>query len=130
MLMSISTLKRLIWALGITCLLLFAGGGLLFWNYGWLKIHAAFAEEQTRIFEDMRIKALQSTAPADIAGSLQYVVWYYPSGTKQDLGSRLDRTVERHRAATIREIIAHFRRITGQDLGDSPEPWLQKYEVK
>ena len=32
----------------------------LFWNYGWLKIHVAFASEQTQIFDEMRSEALQS----------------------------------------------------------------------
>ena len=59
-----------------------------------LTIRVAFASEQTQIFEDMRAKALRSDAET-AANCLRYVVWYYPSGSKQEVGSRLDRMVER-----------------------------------
>jgi hypothetical protein len=58
---------------------------------------------------------------------LRYVISYYPSGSKQRTGSKLDRVVERHRTAVVRDIVAHLRRTTGQDLGEGPEPWIQKY---
>ena len=125
--MSISALKRLAIALGVFCAVLFVGSGFLFWSYGWLHVQAAFADEQTHIFDEMRTRALQSTSPPDIAGSLEYVVIYYPSGSKQRAGSKLDRVVERHRAAVVRDIVAHLRHTTGQDLGERPEPWIQKY---
>ena len=100
---------------------------LLFWKYSVLRIKVAFAEKQTEIFEGMRSRALQSTTPVNIASSLSYAVSYYPSYSKQNSGSSLDQIVERHRSAVLREIIAHLRRTTGEDLGDNPEPWLKKY---
>lgn len=128
--MSIPALKRLTVALGVLCVVLFVGSGFLFWSFGWLHVQAAFADEQTKIFDEIRTRALQSTSPADIAGSLEYAAFYCPSGSKQTAGSRLDRVVERHRTAVVRDIVAHLRRTTGQDLGDSPEPWIQKYEQR
>jgi hypothetical protein len=125
--MSIPALKRLAVVLGIFCAVLFVSSGYLFLSYGYLNLQAAFADEQTQIFDEMRTQALQSTAPSNIAGSLEYVVVYYASGSKQRTGSKLDRVVERHRTAVVREIIAHLRRVTGQDLGENPEPWIQKY---
>jgi len=125
--MSIQTLKRLALVLGVLCAVLFVGSGFVFWSYGWLYVRAALADEQTQIFDEMRTQALQSTAPPDIASALEYVVIYYPSGTKQRAGSKLDRVVERHRTAVVRDIVAHLRRTTGQDLGESPETWIQKY---
>ena len=107
--------------------MLFVGSGFLFWSYGYLHLQAAFADEQTQIFDEMRTRTLQSTAPPDIAGSLEYVVIYYPSGSKHRAGSKLDRVVERHRTAVVRDIVAHLRRTTGQDLGKSPDAWIQKY---
>ena len=100
--------------------------GCPYWNYGWLKIHVAFASEQTQIFDEMRTKAMQSD-PAGAAGCLQCVVNYYPSGSKQETGSRLDRIVERERTLAVREIIAHLRVKTNQDLGENPDVWIQKY---
>ena len=128
--MSIPALKRLAAVLGVLCAVLFVASSFLFWSYGWLSVQAAFADEQTEIFDDMRVRALQSIAPPDIASHLDYAVRYYPSGTKQPAGSRLDRVVERHRSAVVRDIIAHLRRRTGEDLGDKPEPWIQKYAEK
>lgn len=127
--MSIPGYKRLTIALSIVCVGLLVLYGCLFWSYGWLKIGVAFASEQTHIFEEMRTKALQSDATG-AAGCLQYVVYYYPSGTKQQSGSRLDTMVERERGRAERDIIACLRSRTGQDLGESPEAWIQKYAPK
>jgi hypothetical protein len=123
---SISGYKRLTIVLGVICCGLLVSFGCLVWNYGWLTIQVAFASEQTQIFEDMRAKALQSD-PAEAAGCLKYVVWYYPSGSKQDAGTRLDRIVERERALAVRDIVTYLRTKTGEDLGDGPEAWIQKY---
>ena len=127
--MSIPGCKRLTIALGVVSVGLLVIYGCLFWSYGWLKIRVAFATEQTQIFEDMRTQALQSDA-AGAAGCLEYVVGYYPSGSKQETGSRLDHMVERERALAVRDIVAYLRTKTGQDLGESPEAWIQKYAKK
>ena len=92
-----------------------------------MQLRTAFADEQTRIFDDMRTRALQSAVPTDIAAYLGYVVSYYPSGTKQPAGSRLDRVVERYRTIVVRDVVAHLRRSTGEDLVGDPEPWIQGY---
>ena len=55
------------------------------------------------------------------------VVGYYPSGSKQEAGFRLDRMVELERTAAARDIVAYLRTKTGEDLGTSPEAWIQKY---
>ena len=124
---AMSNWRRVAIVLGVFCAVLLVGSGFLLWIHGSLHLRTAFADEQTQIFDDMRMRALQSTAAPDIAGSLEYVVFYYPSGSKQRAGSKLDRVVERHRTAVVRDIVAHLRRTTGQDLGDGPEPWIQKY---
>jgi len=127
--MSIPGYKRLTIVLGVVCVGLLVLYGCLFWSYGWLKVRVTFASEQTQIFEEMRTQALQSDATG-AAGCLEYVVGYYPSGSKQETGSRLDRMVERERALAVRDIVAYLRTKTGQDLGESPEAWIQKYAKK
>lgn len=112
--------------LSVALLLVLALAAKLFWDTGMLQVQVAFASEQTGIFDSMRTQALSSDA-AGAAGSLEYVVHYYPSGTKQVAGSRLDGVVERARADAVRAIIAHLRTKTGEDLGDDPEKWIQKY---
>ncbi len=124
--MSIPGYKRVAIVLGVICAGLLVLCGCLFWSYGWLKIRVAFASEQTEIFADMRAKALGSDS-ARAAGCLDYVVGYYPTGSKQETGSRLDRMVERERALAVKDILAYLRAKTGEDLGDSPEAWIQKY---
>lgn len=101
----------------------------LFWSYGSLKIRVAFASEQIKIFDEMRTRALTSD-PAGAAGCLDYVVGYYPSGSKQETGSRLDRLVEHERTLAARDIVAYLRTKTGEDLGESPGAWIRKYAKK
>jgi hypothetical protein len=127
--MSITSYKRLTVSLGIVCVGLLVLSGCLFWSYGSLKIRVAFAGEQAQVFEQMRAQALQSDA-AGAADCLAYVVNYYPSGSKQKTGSRLDGMVERERAFAERDIIAYLRAKTGQNLGENPEAWIQKYAKK
>lgn len=127
--MSISGDKRLTIVLGVACVGLVILCGSLFWRHTWLTIRVAWASEQTRIFDEMRAQALQSDA-AGAADCLQYVVGYYPSGSKQETGSRLDEMVERERTFAVGDIVAHLRKMTGEDLGESPEAWIQKYAQK
>ncbi len=120
---------RLTILLSVICAGLFALTCCLSWNYGWLKIQVAFASDQTEIFDSMRAQATQRD-PKGAAECLEYVVGYYPSGTKQERGSRLDCIVERDRAHAIRAIIECLRSKTGEDLGTSPEAWIKKFVTK
>ncbi len=127
--MSVGSYKRLTIALVVLSVGLLALAGCLLWQYGWLSIRVALASEQMEIFDDMRAKALQSE-PVEAADFLASAIQYYPSGTKQETGSRLDRMVERERSGVVRDIVAHLRVKTGEDLGAAPEPWIQKYAKK
>lgn len=124
--MSIPRYKRLTIALSVVCVGMIALYSCLFWNYARLKIQVASASDQTQIFEQMRVEGLQSD-PVGAAGCLEYVVRYYPSGSKQETGSLLDVIVERERVSAERAIVAYLRTKTGQDLGERPEAWIQKY---
>jgi hypothetical protein len=99
------------------------------WGFLWLRLHLSFASDQTEIFQEMRDRALRSDV-AEAAGCLDYTVNYYPSGTKQEAGSQLDRIVERQRAWAIRDIINYLRFKTGQDLGDDPAVWIRQFASK
>ena len=124
--MSISGYKRLAVVLAFLCCLLAFLSVSLFIAYAPLKLRLAFASEQIHIFDEMRDKALSSDA-SGAAGNLEYVVNYYPSGTKQESGSRLDRMVESARSQSVREILAYLRTKTGEDLGTDPDSWIKKY---
>jgi hypothetical protein len=102
---------------------------VLFWEYVRQKIEVAFASDQIEIFEAMRTRALQSDT-IEAASSLEYAIRYYPSGSKQRTGSRLDKIVERERIKAARDIIAYLRQKTGQDLGEDPEKWGERFVKK
>ncbi len=127
--MSISGYKRLTISLGVVCLGLLALCASLFWSHGWLTLRVAFADEQIEIFHEMRTQALQGNA-SQAAGCLEYVVVYYPSGSKQETGSRLDRIVERERSLAVRDILSFLRSTTGEDLGEDPQLWIQTYATR
>ena len=124
--MSLSGYKRLTIVLGVLCCVLALVSVSLFIGYAPLKLRVALASKQVRIFDEMRDKALHSD-PSGAAGCLEYVVNYYPSGTKQETGSRLDRMVETARGQSVREILAYLRTKTGEDLGTNPGSWINKY---
>jgi hypothetical protein len=98
------------------------------YDHGLQSVRIALAEEQTAIFDEMRDQA-RDAPPSRAVGYLEYAVSYYPSGTKQATGSRLDRIVERARGSAVREMIAVLRQKTGQDLGDDPQRWIEEYGV-
>lgn len=82
----------------------------------------AFADEQTAIFDQMRRQTADAVAVN--VSYLEYTLSYYPSGTKQTKGSRLDRVVERARRCAMREIMGILRSRTGKDFGDDPRRWI------
>jgi hypothetical protein len=117
----VKTVRQVIGAVAITALLL----GFLFCliTYIGTSVQIAFADEQTAIFEEMR-RQTQESAAVDV-GYLEYVLAYYPSGTKQTKGSGLDRVVERARQGAVREIIGILRSRTGKDFGEDPRQWIE-----
>ncbi|MEO2089330.1 MAG: hypothetical protein ABGY75_07515 [Gemmataceae bacterium] len=121
--------KRLAIALAALVVLTAAAAVGLFCGRLLLEIQVALAAEQTQIIDECRGRALQSEV-ADAVGYMEYAIHYYPSGTKQEHGSRLDRIVERQRASAVRDIITHLRAKSGQDLGDDPQAWISQFGRK
>jgi hypothetical protein len=103
--------------------------GTLYYNSALLRLRVSFAQDQISIFEDCKRHAL-STEVSGAVRWLDYIVNYYPSGTKQVVGSPLDNIVEASRSDAIEAIISQLRTKTGENLGDNPEPWIQKYRGK
>jgi hypothetical protein len=106
----------------VTCCFL-----LLAAQYAWLKIRVGYALGQVTIFQEMRVSAERASDPNQIAGFLEYVVDYYPSGSKQNRGSCLDVIVENARSNASAAIVARLRIVTGKDLGADPDAWLRVY---
>ena len=129
--MSITGYQRLTGILTVLTVVLVLLCGWLVWRLGWLTVEVAFADDQIVIFEEM------TTQPDKVAlrrgrRLIPHIVsiGYYPSGSKQQTGSSLDRMVERQRAQAVREIITSLRLKTGEDLGDRPEEWIRKFHAR
>lgn len=106
---------------------MFVVGVLFATKYSMLKLRVAFADGQVRIFDGMKVLANSTTDPHKLSGQLEYVLVYYPSGSKQVTGSQLDRVVEAARSNAIAEIVSRLRATTGKDLGNEPDKWLKEY---
>jgi len=74
-------------------------------------------------------KSLQQSPPDVRAavGYLEYAHNYYPSGTKQKRGSRLDRIVERSRSLAELRMIQMLRDATGKELDNDAEAWIHEF---
>ena len=102
-------------------------------NYFVFTVRVALADEQTEIFSGMVAQAtgaLSVSPPKvqDAVASLRYAHRYYPSGTKQVTGSRLDRIVERTRSLAEMRIIDMLRDVTDEDYGQDAEAWIAAYD--
>jgi hypothetical protein len=95
----------------------------LLYRLGVSILESAFAEEQVRIFYTMRDQA-RSSSPREAVDDLEYVLNYYPSGTKQTRESRLDRLVESVRTNVCSEIMADLKGRTGQQI-NTPAGWIE-----
>mgnify|MGYP001599289257 CR=1 FL=1 len=119
--------RRLSIGLGVLSFVLLALLIWLFADSAMLRLRVVMADGDTNIHAQMVDDARATKDPAKAVQCLNYLVGHYPSGSKQVAGSKLDRVVERCRRSSALVIIAHLRVITGKDLGDKPEPWIEKF---
>ena len=119
-----SKIKLVLWPL---ILLLCVLAGFFAMKYTTLKLSVAFADGQIRILDEMKASADVTADPHKLSGQLEYVLNYYPSGSKQETGSKLDRVVESARSNAIAAIIDRLRSKTGKDLGNDLGKWLKEY---
>ena len=119
--------RRSTWILAVLLVLASALAGYWFVRYGWLRVQAALGEEQTLYFEEARERGLHNSRPEDIVGCIEGTLNYYPSGTKQTAGSHLDRMVERARRLAVDDMIRHLKSVTGVDLGNDPQKWIERF---
>lgn len=96
--------KRCVWlrASIIAFPFLVLSGGVLY-SHIMLSLQIAYAEDQVKVILD----TLQEAEEGDLAEKrecLKYIQHYYPSGSKQQTGSRLDRMVEACRHYAVNKI--------------------------
>jgi hypothetical protein len=110
----------------ILFILLSGYSAILTFQYLEQYLQVCFAEEQIKIFFRLKKDIYSSEKNAEIALKLAYLVDYYPSGTKQKKGSRLDILVENTRKNVIEDILAFLKNKTGKNFGANPKIWIEK----
>ncbi len=90
-------------------------------------VEVAYAQREVFGLQRYRDEALGTNVP-EAAKRLSYAS--YGLNMKQREGSPLDQVCNLQRTNVIRDIIGYLRTKTGEDLGNKPEPWIQKYAPK
>jgi len=121
--------KRVVIVLSVTAAILAV---LAAW--GWARaslneVHATLADGWTEMLQESRDTALTSTNVTEVADTLRWVGRFYrPS---EPPASGIERhhynLMERIRVGYQRDIVIHLRQLTGDQLGDDPKPWIEKY---
>jgi hypothetical protein len=119
------------------------------------RVLCAFVQDLTthaEVVEQYREGGLNGATPAVTAKCLKHAVEFqipeWSSGSvdqPESVGSKLfatapqstrhyvtqlQRMVARERTAAIRDLIAHLRTTTGQNLGDDPQKWINEFANK
>lgn len=97
----------LYWALAGLSVLCIA----LFIHVALIELRISFATDQVEMFHSLTIESHENTEES-IKQREEYIIGYYPSGTKQQPGSKLDKVVENARKLSLK-CIAYERRQTG-----------------
>lgn len=99
---------------GIVIVLLVIITCFAWWRYFDISIRVALAEEQTQFFDEMVQQAAHRKTVEELAADIEAIKVYYPSGSKQRVGSHLDRMVERARTAAIGKLEAQASRLMAE----------------
>jgi len=98
-------------------------------RYAALSVEVGLARERVQVIAYATDRALRGT-PAEAAAHLEYVLGYYPPGQGRSAGAELDAIVETHRRVCTRQIIEHLKRTTGENLGDEPRAWIERFKAR
>jgi hypothetical protein len=85
---------------------------------------ALYTRIAVRWYDERREEAFKGDL-SQAAKSLNSVVEYWPVKVPRD--GEFGYIASSSRKSAIREIITRMRTLTGEDLGDDPQPWIQKY---
>lgn len=92
-------------------------------------VEAVLTDNWAMILDEMRESGMAQTNATAIAATLRSVDRWYrgPDPNDGDRPRALSNLMDRVRAGAERDLIRHLREATGEDLGENPEPWIQKY---
>jgi hypothetical protein len=116
-------------AIGIILIVLFGGFILLAMILPAMSQHteALYTRMAVERLEELRLKAVRGDI-SQAASSLNDVVGYWPTKVRHE--GHFSRLYELSRAAAIREIISRMRSLSGEELGDDPKVWIEKFYRK
>jgi hypothetical protein len=130
--MSITSYKRLTVLLAVGIILLLG----LVWQLD-LRLHMTLldtkASEQSTWVEVRDIDKCRDWAlHAELPKAVEYLDMLDQSPPREWTARRgnIGRVIEIERASAIREVIAYLRKKTGEDFGDDPKKWIEKYGKK
>ena len=130
--MSITSYKRLTILLAVGIVLLLG----LVWQLNF-KLHMALLDskesEQSTWVEVRDIDKCRDWAVhAEVPKAVEYLDMLDQNPPREWTARRGNpgRVIEIERASAIREVIAYLRKKTGEDLGDDPKKWIEKYGKK
>ena len=131
--MSPTGYKRLAFALGLVCVCLlsllalgyreYSRDNRIAWDDGFLIADYRQAHDIVRIYEWNRDLALKQ----DVTNAVELLYKLQGPSLPFPKDHPAGGFVERERLRAVRDVIAHLRLKTGQNLGDEPEPWILTY---
>ena len=101
-----------------------------------LLLHFSYLSQKTEaMYAHATVAHLRSDRDWALRSDVQkaaIILGYVREGTntKQRPGTPLDQMCSIERSNVIAEIVTYLRTKTGEDLGDRPEPWIEKYATK
>lgn len=121
--------KRLVVGLSAAAVILAA---LAAW--GWARatmseLHAVLVDGWSEMLQEGRDAALESTNVTEVAKTLRWMGHLHrpPETPASPIERRHYNMMERIRLGCQRDIVFHLRQLTGDQLGDDPKLWIEKY---
>ena len=92
------------------------------------EVHTMLADGHTQMLEEARDAALANTNITEVADALRWIGRFYrppepPAGPE----CHIYNVMEQVRVGYQRDIVAHLRRLTGDQSSDDPRVWIDKY---
>ena len=123
--MSTAAYKRLTVILLLTTVLSIAGAARLGWKWSRDKVDIGAALRVMSEYDKTRNR-LNKMAVDETISYLELVEHTSLAAQNKSVTTIL----ERERARMIRDVVGSLRTKTGEDLGESPDKWIQKYGAK
>lgn len=125
--MSITRHKILNCALGVFSAALLIGLLVTLGRWNRYRVDVRYAHDIVGGFDSKRDLAMRG----DLSDTVQYLEQlHFPEGQPSPFTGSLSYFVETQRRRAVHDVIVYLRAKTGEDLGDKPEAWIQKYAKK